>query len=112
MEAGKERSGAIVVDAGVRISELEAELAAAQRTIDALLDHVDAPARALVESEAQLRQKNAELERQSTAKAEFISIVAHELRTPLTSIVGYLELVAEGRFGEVPTPLARPLTSM
>ena len=68
--------------------------------------------RALAESEAQLRHKNTELERQGTAKAEFISIVAHELRTPLTSIVGYLELLAEGRFGEPPEAMVRPLTSL
>jgi signal transduction histidine kinase len=144
-----------------RIGELEAELAAAQRTIDVLivrlervgtasptqaelfdaavrLGHVleertreveDARAefralranldqivrqrtRALAESEAQLRSKNAELERQSRIKAEFISIAAHELRTPLTSIVGYLDLFSEGRFGELPPLIARPMASV
>jgi two-component system, sensor histidine kinase ChiS len=151
-----------------RIAELEAELAAAHRTIDVLLDKaeqrsptassqaalfeaaarmeqlVDARTRelaekgaaleaanaelravssnldqmvrqrtrALAESEQQLRDKNAELERQGTAKAEFISIVAHELRTPLTSIVGYLDLMAEGRFGELPETVERPLSSL
>lgn len=144
-----------------RIAQLEAELAAAQRTIDVLiarlertgtasptqaelfdaavrLGHVleertreveDARSefralranldqivrqrtRALAESEAQLRAKNAELERQGKTKQEFISIAAHELRTPLTSIVGYMDLFSEGRFGEVPGPLARPLASV
>jgi signal transduction histidine kinase len=144
-----------------RIAILEAELAAAQRTIDVLiarleraaaappsqaelfdaairLGHVihertreveDARAefralrenldqivrkrtRALAESEAQLRVKNAELERQSKIKAEFISIAAHELRTPLTSIVGYLDLFSEGRFGELSPLIARPMASV
>ena len=144
-----------------RIPELEAELAAAQRTIEVLiarlervgttvptqtelfdaaarLGHVleertreveDARAefralranldqivrqrtRALAESEAQLRQKNVELERQSRIKAEFIQIAAHELRTPLTSIVGYLDLFSEGRFGDLPPLIARPMASM
>ncbi|HWU88414.1 MAG TPA: HAMP domain-containing sensor histidine kinase [Kofleriaceae bacterium] len=144
-----------------RIAVLEAELAAAQRTIDVLLarlertntapplqaelfdaavrlGHViqertreveDARAefralranldqivrkrtRALAESEAQLRTKNAELERQSKMKAEFISIAAHELRTPLTSIVGYLDLFSEGRFGELSPLIARPMASV
>jgi len=99
-------------DVATRLAELEAELAAAQRTIEVLLDHVERPARALVESEAQLRQKNAELERQGHSQAEFISIVAHELRTPLTSIVGYLELIGDGRLGGVPTTMVRPLTSI
>jgi signal transduction histidine kinase len=144
-----------------KIPELEAELSAAQRTIDVLiarlervgtasppqaelfdaavrLGHVleertreveDARAefralranldqivrqrtRALAESEAQLRSKNAELERQSRIKAEFISIAAHELRTPLTSIVGYLDLFSEGRFGDLPPLIARPMASV
>ncbi|HTJ43389.1 MAG TPA: HAMP domain-containing sensor histidine kinase [Kofleriaceae bacterium] len=144
-----------------RIAELEAELTAAHRTIDVLLDKAEARprdatsqsalfeeaarmeqlvdartreveaanaelravtsnldqivrqrTRALAESEQQLREKNKELERQSTAKAEFISIVAHELRTPLTSIVGYLDLMAEGRFGEMPETAERPISSL
>jgi signal transduction histidine kinase len=146
---------------GDREAELEAELAAAKRTIDVLiarlertasdtphqtelfdaavrLGHVleertreveDARAefralranldqivrqrtRALAESEAQLRAKNAELERQGHIKAEFISIAAHELRTPLTSIVGYLDLFSEGRFGELPALISRPMASV
>jgi signal transduction histidine kinase len=144
-----------------RIAELEAELAAAQRTIDVLVARleravttpptqaelfdaavrlgnvleertreVDAAraefralranldgivrqrTRALAESETQLRDKNSELEHQSRLRAEFISIAAHELRTPLTSIVGYLDLFSEGRFGELPATIARPLASV
>ena len=144
-----------------RIGELEAELSAAQRTIDVLIARVERAAstpptqaelfdtavrlghvleertreleqaraefralranldqivrqrtRALAESEAQLRAKNVELEKQSRIKAEFISIAAHELRTPLTSIVGYLDLFSEGRFGELPPMLERPLSSV
>ena len=35
-------------------------------------------------------------------KDTFVSSVSHELRTPITSIVGYLEMLLEGEFGEVP----------
>lgn len=144
-----------------RIEELEADLAAAQRTIDVLIARLERVGktppmqaelfdtairlgnvldertreveaaraefralrtnldqivrqrtRALAESEAQLRTKNVELERQWRIKEEFISIAAHELRTPLTSIVGYLELFAEGRFGELPAAAARPFNAV
>ena len=57
-------------------------------------------------------ERISELEKQSRIKAEFISIAAHELRTPLTSIVGYLDLFSEGRFGELPPMLERPLSSV
>lgn len=68
--------------------------------------------RALLEQERQLRRKNAELKRLNAMKGEFISIAAHELRTPLTSIVGYLDLMAEGRFGDLPRDVQRPITSV
>ncbi len=68
--------------------------------------------RALAESESQLRKKNDELKRLNQLKAEFISIAAHELRTPLTSIVGYLDLMHEGSFGELPPTMARPASSL
>lgn len=95
-----------------RTRELEAKRSELE-LVTANLDHgVRQRTRALQESEAQLLRKNAELERQSQMKAEFISIVAHELRTPLVSIVGYLDLLVEGRFGELAEPMERPVASI
>jgi signal transduction histidine kinase len=98
------------------IGEQRTALEAANTELRALTDNLDhivrARTRALAESEAQLRAKNAALEQQGTAKAEFISIVAHELRTPLTSIVGYLELFSEGKFGQLPASMVRPVASL
>jgi len=107
-------------DAAVRLSQVleertreVADARAEFRALRANLDQiVRQRTRALAESEAQLRTKNAELERQSKIKAEFISIAAHELRTPLTSIVGYLDLFSEGRFGELSPLIARPMASV
>lgn len=103
-------------DAAVRLGnvldERTREVEAARAEFRALRTNLDQivrqRTRALAESEAQLRTKNVELERQWRMKEEFISIAAHELRTPLTSIVGYLELFAEGRFGELPAAAVRP----
>ncbi len=67
---------------------------------------------ALVESEEQLRRSNDELKRLNQMKREFVSIAAHELRTPLTSMVGYLELMAEGRFGVIGEKMQRPMMSV
>ena len=77
------------------------------------LDHtVRLRTRALTESEQELKRKNAELERQAAAKSEFIAIIAHELRTPMVSIVGYLDLLVEGRFGVIDPLAQRPVKSL
>lgn len=139
---GDEAEPATLMAARERIAELEGELEAARATVRALLDKAEKRAtgsstgdartasttaveadstlgklvrrqtRALAESEAQLRRKNAELKRLNEMKAEFISIAAHELRTPLTSIVGYLDLIHEGRFGAPPEAMERPMASL
>ncbi|RYH01454.1 sensor histidine kinase [Salipiger sp. IMCC34102] len=43
------------------------------------------------------------------AKSQFLATVSHELRTPLTSIIGSLELVNGGAFGELPEKSRPPL---
>ncbi|OQX83217.1 MAG: hypothetical protein B6D63_06605 [Candidatus Latescibacteria bacterium 4484_7] len=35
-------------------------------------------------------------------KADFYSMIAHELRTPVSVVLGYTELILEGKAGEVP----------
>lgn len=141
-QAAQDSGHATLMAARERIAELEGELEAARATVRALLDKAEKRAtgpstgeprtaspsavegdstlgklvrrqtRALAESEAQLRRKNAELKRLNEMKAEFISIAAHELRTPLTSIVGYLDLIHEGRFGAPPEAMERPMASL
>ncbi|MEZ4401629.1 MAG: HAMP domain-containing sensor histidine kinase [Kofleriaceae bacterium] len=95
-----------------RTQELEATRAEFEALTGNLDQIVRQRTRALAESEAQLLRKNAELERQSQLKAEFISIVAHELRTPLVSIVGYLDLLVEGKFGSLDEAQERPVASL
>lgn len=54
-------------------------------------------AEALATEQAAVEQMR-ELER---VKSDFVSTVSHELRTPITSIIGYLEVLAEGAVGEL-----------
>jgi len=103
------RLGNVLEERTREVEDARAEFRALRANLDQI---VRQRTRALAESEAQLRAKNAELERQGKSKAEFISIAAHELRTPLTSIVGYLDLFEEGRFGELPVMMERPITSV
>ena len=53
-----------------------------------------------------LRDALARMREVDEVKDAFVSSVSHELRTPLTSIHGYLELLAEGDFGELTGPQA------
>lgn len=45
-------------------------------------------------------------------KSEFISIASHQLRTPLTSIRGYVDMMLEGDYGDVPSYLKEPLDAI
>src|SRR4029079_14001707 len=58
--------------------------------------------------EEQLRRKNDELELQNQRvqqanrmKSEFLANMSHELRTPLNGIIGFAELMHNGKVGAV-----------
>ncbi len=67
---------------------------------------------ALTRSEKTLKEANTELTRVGKLRNRFIAIAAHELRTPLTSIVGYVDLIMEQKFGAVPAALERPMGAL
>jgi len=50
----------------------------------------------------QLAEANVKLHQLDKAKSEFISIASHQLRTPLTAIKGFVSLLLEGTYGQVP----------
>jgi signal transduction histidine kinase len=43
-----------------------------------------------------------QLEQLERLRAEFVSVASHELKTPINVIIGYLELLQEGIYGEIP----------
>ncbi len=64
----------------------------------------------LVRAYEQQRESMRRLQELDRAKDSFISTVSHELRTPLTSIVGYLEVIADGDMGPLTTGVSGGLT--
>ncbi len=58
---------------------------------------------ALLEALETERRAVQQLQEVDRVKDTFVSSVSHELRTPITSIVGYLEMLVEGEFGELET---------
>jgi signal transduction histidine kinase len=58
------------------------------------------------------RTLNAELERASKAKSDFLASMSHELRTPLNAILGFNELILGEIYGPVSEELTVPLTDI
>ena len=59
--------------------------------------------------EAGLQRHIHELEDLDRIRGEFVATVSHELRTPLTSIIGQVEMLEDGEYGELSTRQTRGL---
>ncbi len=59
-----------------------------------------------------LSQTNAHLQEMDATKTEFISIASHQLRTPVSVIKGYLSLLQEGAYGQLPQVVLEKLDQM
>lgn len=49
----------------------------------------------------QLKQEKEKAENLARLKAEFLNQVSHELRTPLAVIIGYIECITDGLYGDI-----------
>jgi signal transduction histidine kinase len=63
----------------------------------------------LIDTNAELAEKNKRLEELDQMKTEFVSIASHQLRAPLTAIKGYTSLILEGSYGAVPESLTEAM---
>ena len=59
-----------------------------------------------------LTERNAELMRVSRAKTDFLAMMSHELRTPLNSIIGFSEVLIDGKFGALNDKQTRYLNNV
>jgi signal transduction histidine kinase len=48
-----------------------------------------------------LKQEKEKAEHVAKLKSEFLNQVSHELRTPLAVIIGYIECITDGLYGEI-----------
>ncbi|MDO8424435.1 MAG: ATP-binding protein [bacterium] len=60
----------------------------------------------------ELQSAYEELKKLDKAKSEFLSIASHQLRTPLTAVKGYISMILEKSYGEVPEKIERPLRNV
>ena len=57
----------------------------------------------------ELQRLNGRLTEASKAKSEFLANMSHELRTPMNAILGFIEMLLDDLYGEVPESLREPL---
>ncbi len=59
-----------------------------------------------------LQKANKELKKLDRAKSEFISIASHQLRTPLSIVKGYVSMLSEGTYGNLPPRSQKPIKNV
>ncbi|GAC1336788.1 MAG: hypothetical protein NVSMB29_00140 [Candidatus Dormibacteria bacterium] len=87
-----------------------------QRRAGSGFDDADVEMAQVIGNIAGLALRNARLyeslQQADEARTTFTSMVVHEMRSPLTVIVGYLEMLGSGMFGDAPVAWGKPLDTV
>ncbi len=59
-----------------------------------------------------LQDANTQLGDVSHFKSQLLSLASHQIKAPLAAMKGYISLILEGGYGEVPENLMKPITAM
>jgi signal transduction histidine kinase/DNA-binding response OmpR family regulator/CHASE3 domain sensor protein len=86
---------------GAALASANDELRAQMEELRAQGQELQSQAEELVEKQKELSFSNAELEKGSRLKSEFLSDMSHELRTPLNAVLGFSELLISDTYGKL-----------
>jgi PAS domain S-box-containing protein len=84
---------------GLRVTAVIRDVSERQRAQEQIRAMNEQFTRALSEKNQQLEMRNREVERATRLKSEFLTSMSHELRTPLHTIIGFTQLLSEGKHG-------------
>ena len=94
-------AASVVLERAKRMAELAALNEELEARVQARTRELQEKNRVLKRREMELELLNQELEEALRVKDEFISTASHELRTPLNAVIGFAELLAHPRYGEL-----------
>jgi signal transduction histidine kinase len=63
----------------------------------------------ILDQKNQLEKANDRLKVLDKQKTEFVSLASHQLRAPMTAIKGYIALILDGDYGELPQQMREPV---
>ena len=97
---GAREPGAFTTEHMNALEALAPHLAAALRNAQ-LLEHLRQSLEEVTRAREKLRQANEELKSLDEMKTNLLSNVSHELRTPLVAVMGYTDMVLNGKAGPI-----------